>query len=258
MNVRFYGDAPCRAALVHGGPGAPGAMAPVARALFNSGIHVIELLQTQTTIQGQINELAETIRPHAPITLIGHSWGAWLACLTAAEYPDLVKKLILVSFAPFASQYAGGIMKTRISRLDPIQRAQARMYLDAWQSGTITDEAFAAFGALTEMADTYSPLPENHGDDLIPCRGEDYLGVWDEADAMRRSGALLSEASKIRCPVIAIHGHYDPHPYRGVEGPLTKAIDGFRFILLEKCGHTPWEERYARDDFFQILRDEIP
>lgn len=257
MNVRFYGETPYRAALVHGGPGAPGAMAPVARSLSNSGIHVIEPLQTKTTIQGQIGELSETIHAYAPITLIGHSWGAWLSYLTAARYPDLVEKFILVSSGPFEFHYAESIMPTRLARLTDEQRVQAGTYLTAMNNGTLTDEAFAAFGVLVGMADTYSPLPENHTDDLIPCRAEDFMGVWAEAEEMRRSGALLFEASNIKCPVLAIHGDYDSHPYKGVEEPLSRVLDDFRFILLKRCGHTPWEERYARDAFYHILRDEL-
>lgn len=254
--VRFYGANPYAAALVHGGPGAPGSMAPVAKALFASGISVIEPFQTQTTVRDQIDELAETIRPYAPMILVGHSWGAWLSVFTTAQYPELVSKLILVSSGPFESRYARSILPTRLSRLTPAQRGEAEGYLKAMGDGTLTDGEFAAFGALIDMADTYASLPQD-GSDMIPCRAEDFLGIWDEADAIRASGELLTWTARVQCPVIAIHGDYDPHPYRGVEEPLSKVLDDFRFILLEKCGHTPWEERYAREAFFQILQDEI-
>jgi pimeloyl-ACP methyl ester carboxylesterase len=57
--------------------------------------------------------------------------------------------------------------------------------------------------------------------------------------------------------VVAIHGDYDPHPAEGVRKPLTEVLEDFRFILLKKCGHTPWREQEARDDFFRILKREI-
>lgn len=256
--ARFYGDVPYRAALVHGGPGAPGTMAPVARALAASGISCIEALQTKTTIQGQITELADTIRPYGPVTLIGHSWGAWLILLTAAAHPGLIKKLILVSSGPFESRYAEGILGTRLDRMDPAQRLQVQVFLDTWRERELTDAEFAAFGALTDMADTYCRIDESDSPegDAIPCDAKAFMGVWHDADQMRRTGELLSMAARIQCPVVAIHGNYDPHPYRGVEEPLSKVLKDFRFILLDKCGHTPWEEAYARDAFSQILRDE--
>jgi pimeloyl-ACP methyl ester carboxylesterase len=74
---------------------------------------------------------------------------------------------------------------------------------------------------------------------------------------MRSSGALLKHAGRINCPVLAIHGDYDPHPYTGVKLPLEKVIKNFRFQLLEKCGHEPWNEVHAKQTFFNILEEEI-
>jgi pimeloyl-ACP methyl ester carboxylesterase len=255
--VRCYGSLPYRAAVVHGGPGAPGSVAPVARYLAACGIGTIEPLLTATTLQGQIDELADAIRPHSPLTLIGHSWGAWLAYLTAARYPDLVHELILVSAGPFEAHYAADILPTRLNHLDEADRVKMQSYLAKWQAGTINQDEFYAFGALCDRADTYKPAPDIDHSGMLPCEGQDFLGVWDEADAMRRSGELLSLASKIQCPVTAIHGDYDPHPYRGVQESLSKAFADFHFILLAKCGHTPWEEAYTREAFYQALIDAL-
>ena len=49
-NPRKYGSAPFNVAVVHGGPGAPGEMAPVAREL-SSFRGVLEPLQTATTVE---------------------------------------------------------------------------------------------------------------------------------------------------------------------------------------------------------------
>ena len=62
---------------------------------------------------------------------------------------------------------------------------------------------------------------------------------------------------KIKCPVTAIHGDYDPHLADGVRIPLSRVLKDFKFILLEKCGHEPWIEKYAKDKFFNVLREEI-
>ena len=55
-NLRRYGKAPFNVAVIHGGPGAVGEMAPVARELA-SGWGVLEPLQTATSLEGQIEEL---------------------------------------------------------------------------------------------------------------------------------------------------------------------------------------------------------
>ncbi len=55
-NLRIYGKAPYNVAVIHGGPGAPGEMAPVSRELA-SGWGVLEPLQTAESLEGQIEEL---------------------------------------------------------------------------------------------------------------------------------------------------------------------------------------------------------
>jgi pimeloyl-ACP methyl ester carboxylesterase len=74
---------------------------------------------------------------------------------------------------------------------------------------------------------------------------------------MRKSAELVRLGEKIQCPVVAIHGDYDPHPAEGVRQPLSRVLQDFRFILLENSGHQPWIERAARDKFYSILRSEI-
>ena len=90
----------------------------------------------------------------------------------------------------------------------------------------------------------------------IEIRADIYAGVWPAAAELRRSGGLLQLGARIECPVVAIHGSYDPHPAAGVEEPLAGALSDFRFVLLEECGHKPWFERLARHAFYRILRDE--
>ena len=80
INFRFYGEKPCKAAVIHGGPGAPGSVAVIARGL-SMDMGVIEPLQTKTTIEDLLDELREVIRINCmvPITLVGHSWARGLS-----------------------------------------------------------------------------------------------------------------------------------------------------------------------------------
>lgn len=111
------------------------------------------------------------------------------------------------------------------------------------------------FGELMSLADSCDPLP--HEIHAISCRYDIYQKVWQQASDMRKSGRLLTLAENIFCPVLAIHGDYDPHPAAGVNIPLPRVLKDFRFILLEKCGHAPWIERAVKDSFFSILKQEI-
>jgi pimeloyl-ACP methyl ester carboxylesterase len=115
--------------------------------------------------------------------------------------------------------------------------------------------SFARYGEILARTDFYDPLPVSaEGVDLRP---DIYQGVWPEAKELRRTGELLKMGAELQCPVVAVHGDHDPHPAEGVQKPLAKTLKDFRFVLLEKCGHVPWLEKQARDEFFRVLNDEL-
>ena len=257
-NLRKHGNPPFRVAVIHGGPGAPGEMAPVARDL-SANWGILEPLQTVTTVEAQIEELKTTLarEGHLPLTLIGFSWGAWLSFMFAANHPTFTHKLILVGSGPYEERYARDIMRTRLSRLAASEKTELISLMQDLSDPAVEDEnvLMARVGTLISKADSYDPLP--HEDEVLECRFDMYQGVWEGAKALRDSGRLLEFGRRIECPVVAIHGDYDPHPSAGVRKPLSLVLKEFRFILLPKCGHCPWIERHARDRFYRILRKEL-
>jgi len=260
-NLRTYGEPPFRIAVIHGGPGAGGEMAPVARVLA-ARWGVLEPLQTATSLQGQVQELQTALAAHGdlPITLIGYSWGAWLGAIVAARYPASVGKLILVGSGPYEHRYLAGIHQVRMDRLDETERAEFEALIRTLDDPTAKgkDVAFARLGALASKTDQYDLIPEKpEGAKKAGEPSNAFHGVLQEAQAWRKNGKLLQLAARIRCPVVAIHGDYDPHPAAGVREPLSRLLADFRFHLLARCGHKPWIERQARDRFYAILRDEL-
>jgi len=255
-NPRKYGEEPYSVVLLHGGPGTPGELAPVARELSKS-ISVLEPLQTKDSVNGQVEELKEQIEKNsdAPVVIVGYSWGAWLGILLAAKHPSLVRKLVLVGSGPLEESYAKSIMPTRLSRLSEEDRDKVEEIIEKLHNGEVGEEVFQEFGVLIDKADTYYPTGGDNGE--VGFQPEIYEKVWGEASKLRSSGELLEQAVKITCPVVAIHGDYDPHPAEGVEKPLKSKLKNFKFILLGNCGHTPWKESSAREKFYQILRKEL-
>jgi len=257
-NLRIYGTAPYTVALLHGGPGAPGQMAPVARVLSRD-YGVLEPLQTAGSVDGQVAELYEVLDKHGdcPVTLIGSSWGAFLGFICAARHPETVRKLILVGSAPFDISCAASIHDTRMSRLTPDERREIDALTDVFADPDATgkDAMLARFGELFTKADAFDPLTLDT--ETIGVRFDIFERVWSEASGLRRSGELLRLGELIRCPVVAVHGDYDPHPAEGVRAPLASVLDDFRFVLLDRCGHIPWIERTARDEFYRVVREEI-
>ena len=249
-NLRKYGNAPFNIVVIHGGPGAPGEMAPVAREI-SSRTGVLEPLQAASTIEGQIGELKDAVVKNGdlPVTLIGWSWGAWLSFIFSAQCPTSVKKLILIGSGPFEEKYALNIMKIRLGRLNAEEKAETLSMMESLINPAIGDKnsSLARFGKLISRADSYDPLPRKS--EGLECQYDVYQNVGEQAQKLRSSGKLLEFGKKIQCPVIAIHGDYDPHPSEGVKRPLSRILKDFRFILLENCGHQPCIERSARVRF---------
>lgn len=246
-HFREYGQAPFDITVIHGGPGAPGEMAPVAREL--SVQHgVLEPLLIGLSVQAQVNELALAITDdgNQPMTMIGHSWGAMLAIIFAVKHPELVKKLILVGCPPLTDEFKGQTEATRLSRMTPEQKEQYK---------SLGKMSLHEIAALLSRIDAYDPIPATS--EVIEFRHDVFESVWPEAAAMRSRGDFVEFAGQINLPVVAIHGDHDPHPAEGVRKPLESAAKDFKFILLEHCGHIPWLESEARDQFFGLLDKEL-
>ncbi len=258
INPRKYGNPPFTVAVIHGGPGAAGQMRPVAQEL-SQFYGTLEPLQTSTSLEGQMNELRVLLKKHVtkPMTLIGHSWGAWLVFLYASKYSSSVKKIILVSGGPFEEHYAAQIMTTRINRLNEKEKIKLKALIESVNNPSEKDKTkfFAHLGRLLFKTDSFRPL--QYTEEEIEYRYDIFEGVWSEAEKLRRTGTLLQIGKQIHCPVVAIHGDYDPHPATGIEEPLSHIVKDFRFILLKNCGHYPWMERDAKNKFYKIILEEL-
>ena len=256
-NIRLYGSSPYRIAVIHGGPGGPGEMKSVAEELSKE-CGVLEPLQTAHSMEGQILELKEMLEQQAvpPVILIGHSWGAWLSYLYAARYPGDVKKLILVSSPGFESSAGEKTLEERLSRLSEVERERMKTLLsELGHPDESANTKFLELAILAAKADAFDPLL--YTNDLLEAQFDIYQSVWKEAEHLRANGELLELGKKILCPTVALHGDHDPHPAQSVQEPLSRILSHFRCIPIKNCGHRPWIERQARDEFYRILKEEI-
>ena len=97
--VRLYGRAPYKVILVHGGPGAIGSLKGFAKELSEISITgIVEAIQSKYSIADLIEELYCQIKENCSekVTIIGHSWGAWLVAFFAEKHPELVKRKCII------------------------------------------------------------------------------------------------------------------------------------------------------------------
>jgi pimeloyl-ACP methyl ester carboxylesterase len=260
-NVRFYGKPPYKIGVIHGGPGAWGTVAAIAREL-SKDCGVIEPLQTEYSIAKLLSEMDGVITGscRVPITLLGHSWGAWLVSIYAAHYPERVKRVILVGSGPFEEVYVDDINHFRMEHLSEPERIEYARLLEKLTFPQVSgkDNLMKRLGELVHQTDNYCPFEiQTDRDDGLPLDGNIYDAIWTEASQLRASGELLRLAAQITCPVVVIHGELDPHPLNGVKQPLEKCLKDLTVYPLQRCGHEPWKEKYASDQFYSILRREL-
>lgn len=249
-----------RVVVVHGGPGGVGSAAGLARGLAGAGeTGVLGPLQSKYSVMELRDELAEQIAGAgitAPVVLVGHSWGAWLAALFAEKYPEKTSRLILVGGGPLRPGFdVDSVRRSRFSPEEAVEFERLASRLAA-SAGDERDALLERLGAICEKTDTCCPAAAAN-ERPSKCDGEMFVKVWGEASGMRQRGELERIFSRLRAPVTIIHGDHDPHPADGVSSVLAEYGIPFHYHLLERCGHTPWREKYARKAFFDILVREI-
>jgi pimeloyl-ACP methyl ester carboxylesterase len=258
-NVRFYGSRPYTVAVIHGGPGAPGEMAPVARELSKYA-GVLEPLQTEDTINGQVEELADVLKKYAdiPVVLSGHSWGATLSYITAARYPQLVKKLVLIGMPPLQWKDRPEMSPVWLGRLTENERVEFFELEETVWDGILENksEPIGKLFRLIAKGDCYEMIP--HKDDVLEYQIKPNVFIFRELAKLTEGTQLIDLGKKIDSPVTAIHGDSDIRcPASAIKQPLASTVKDFKLILLKKCGHYPWREKFARDRFYDILKEEI-
>jgi len=259
MKTRIYGQEPFNVAVLHGGPGAPGYMAPVARELSKS-VGVIEPLQSEDSLHDQITELSKQLTEHtnSPIILIGSSWGAVLALFLAAREKQLVSKLILVGPAVFDKESSSKIEGIRLNRFSDKQRYRYNEIIKTMETASSKEKEslFNEWGEILNSSDMFDSTTTDL--EVIETQPDLFKKVWSDFVSLRDQPDLLkTEFAKIVAPVTVIHGEYDPHPIEGIRPFLESCIKNIDFYTLSQCGHYPWIERHAKDKFYEILRLEL-
>lgn len=71
---------------------------------------------------------------------------------------------------------------------------------------------------------------------------------------MRTNGELLTVFKNTQSKLFLIQGVCDPNPIEGVIKPLEENGIPCKTDILEKCGHSPFMEKYSKEKFYDILR----
>jgi pimeloyl-ACP methyl ester carboxylesterase len=263
LRVRLYeGDGP-PVVVVHGGPAAVGNAGPIARGLAPV-CRVYEPWQRGSgsvplTVEQHVEDLDAVVQAacsYGTPVLIGESWGAMLALAYAAAFPHRDCPLVLVGCGTFDEASRRCMQETIAARLTPdMQQALADIRNETADS---PDRLMRQYDIIRCV---YDADPIEAGTDprdrILPFDEVAHRQTWEDMLACQAEGLYPEAFQAIRSPVLMIHGDYDPHPGPQTAQVLSRWIPQLKYCELAHCGHSPWNERFAREAFFRILREWV-
>lgn len=255
LHVARYGPDGPAVVVLHGGPGARGSVADLAEALADP-LQVLEPWQRANsdvpqTVALHVEDLARLIECELPgeaPAIVGHSWGAMLGLAFAAAHPARVSALALVGCGTFDMDARMQLVRTLGERDTPELRAEtARIEASVADERERTAQLHLARDPLYTYARAAPDSPTQ-----LDAQGQ--VESWDDMVHLQESGVYPAAFARISAPVLMLHGSYDPHPGEAIRDSLLPFVPKLEYQAFERCGHTPWIERHAREAFLERLR----
>jgi len=259
IQVREYGGGSQVVVLLHGGPGAGGYLAPLARELAGR-FRVLEPLQRSSgaeplTVALHVADLYELVQGacgQTPPALVGHSWGAMLGLAFAAAHPDSVRSLVLIACGTFDAAARAELQATVEKRLDDDLRRRLERLPEECPD---PDDRLRLFGDL--LLPLYSCDPLARELDVAVCDARGHTETWQDLLRLQVAGVYPAAFASIGAPVLMLHGALDPHPGRLVRASLQPHLPQLEYLEWARCGHYPWLERGVREEFLDVLRRRL-
>jgi pimeloyl-ACP methyl ester carboxylesterase len=256
LRVREHGSKGPRVIVLHGGPAAVGSAVGLAQGL-SGWFRVLEPWQrgsgpTPLTVETHIADLHHLVMSRcgdARPPIVGESWGAMLALAYAAAHPTAVSAVGLVGCGTFDIEARAHLQATVAQRQEAL-RSQTKDSAKASRAGSAVDEGRLLRSALYDFA-PIAGVAEENGE---PFDMRAHSETWDDMLRLQEAGEYPAAFDAITCPVLMLHGAYDPHPGSLIRDGLKRHVPQLEYREWERCGHSPWIERFVRDDFFATLR----
>jgi pimeloyl-ACP methyl ester carboxylesterase len=255
IRTREYGASGPLVLVLHGGPGAAGTMAPVARGLADS-FRVLEPLQRGSgseplTVARHVADLHDLVESRGGGTrpaLVGHSWGAMLALAYAAAHPGCAGPLVLIGCGTFDPVARDRLRAIRDARLDDALRRRLERLPEEFPD---PDRRLSALGDLYLALDSYELVCASLE---VEADARAHHETWEDMVRLQAEGVYPAAFAAIDAPMLMLHGAADPHPGQMIRAGLEPYLPQLEYHEWERCGHYPWLEKAVHDEFFAILQ----
>jgi pimeloyl-ACP methyl ester carboxylesterase len=250
---RYGADGPW-VVLLHGGPGAAGHMASLARRLAHA-FRIVEPFQRRSgslplTVARHVADLHELIvglDGRRPI-LVGSSWGAMLGLAYAAEHPASISGLVLIGCGTFDAVSGAAFRAELERRTTPSVRREVERIAREVED---PDERLRAMAAAILPLYVHDAAKEELRDEVVDAVAHEQ--TWADMLRLQREGVYPAGFEAITCPVLMLHGADDPHPGNLIRQSLEPHLPHLEYREWPRCGHYPWLERGVQEDVIAVL-----
>lgn len=197
----------------------------------------------------------EAIRNHfgfKKVSILGHSWGSFVAMHYALLYPQYVEKLILSNSFPASSKNFLICQREWQKRLEPLEKELNRIS----SSEAFVDknpDSWELYYQLLFQAYCYDPknaflLNLRMSQDVLE-QEEKVLKCFEET-LFSKEFDIHKALEKLTIPTLIIHGDHDIFPVEPAK-EIHEHLPNSCFVLLKDCGHFPFVEK--PEEYFHSL-----
>ena len=186
------------------------------------------------------------------MNLAGQSWGAIISINYLVNYPDNVKKLLLLEPAPGSTAYIMDFQKTIMERLS--QKDKGRIVQLSQDPGLRNDSIlFQEFMNIRFKAYSMDSLfiQKMHINYFDSLRVKKFFASSAAFAPYLMKFDLYEKMKSIGCPTLIIHGEFDPIPTASIER-MAEAIKPAELHIIKGSGHFVHIEK--PDEYFGLIR----
>lgn len=187
------------------------------------------------------------------VSILGHSWGGFLAMQYAIAHPDHVEKLILSNSLPASSEEITLFCQEWTRRMSPYQKELEAIHQTlefAEGNPAIMEKMYRI------IFKTYCYNPNSA--DLLslymsPTASINGAKVYENfrLNIFEKSFNLHESLKSLQIPTLVLHGDTDPIPPVTAQ-KIHESIENSEYVLMKDCGHFPYVE--DQDMYFKQLK----
>lgn len=192
-----------------------------------------------------VRELHAALGVRQKWAVIGHSWGAYLALLTAVEHPETTAALVYISGNGTPAcwrEKSRAIANARTAELMTEEAQQRLAYLEARPRTWDEEVEFRRLKWMTDFVEQSTPPSELEEMATTPLNINLSVNRALSRAELYPSAQLLDACRACEVPALLIHGSHDPRPELGAV-ELSEHLSRSRFVRIERAGHLPWVEQ---------------